>query len=94
MSYATRFATNKVQEEVINVIEKWLKEMNFKIVGGTRIGKYCDTIILDLTYQGGEIYIHSNGFEDTDYGNPGVTVNDIHIKGKHDFETFKNAVMN
>lgn len=92
MSFATRLAKNDVQEEAIAQIEKWLKKLGKQVVGGTAIGKYYDTVILDLTYNGGEIYVHSNGFEDTDHGYEGVTVNDVHIKDENCFLDFKNAV--
>lgn len=94
MSFATRLASNDLQEEAIKVIEKWCKRIKRNIVGGTTIGKYYDTAILDLTYNGSEIYVHSNGFEDTDHGYPGVTVNDVHIPNENSFEIFKNAVLN
>ena len=79
MSFATKLANNDIQEEAIKKIETWLKKLNKKVVGGTKIGKYYGTVILDLTYQGGEIYIHEDGFNETEYGNPGVTVNDIPV---------------
>jgi len=93
MSFATRLATNDEQEKVIKIIESWLKKLDKVIVGGTRIGKYYDTVILDLTHNGSEIYIHSNGWDDTDYGNPGVEVNGVHIIGPNCFEDFKNVVL-
>lgn len=91
MSFATRMASNDVQEKAIKKIEWWLEKIDKKVVGGTTIGKYQDTVILDLTYQGGEIYVHSNGFEDTDNGYPGVTVNDIPVNS---FYEFKKAINN
>lgn len=92
MSQYTRLANSDEQERAIETIEKWLKKLNKSICGYTKIGKYYDTVILDLVFHGNNIYVHVNGFEDTDYGNPGVTVNGVHIKGDWDFETFKEAV--
>lgn len=92
MSFATRLATNDEQESAIKTIERWLTKMNRRVVGGTAMGKYYDTAVLDLTYNGGEIYVHANGWEDTDHGYPGVTVNGVHIKSNKSFKTFKAAV--
>ena len=44
--------------------------MGKRIVGGTAIGKNYDTLILDLTYQGGEIYIDCNTEEIEVKGEP------------------------
>ena len=93
MSFATRMASNDVQEDAIRTIERWCKRLHKSLVGGTCIGKYYDTVILDLTYNGSEIYIHSNGFEETEYGNAGVTVKGTPITSEDDFETFKQAIM-
>ena len=92
MSFATRLASNDEQESAIKTIEKWLKKLGKPIVGGTTIGKYYDTVILDLTHNGSEIYINSNGWEDTEHGYPGVEVKNIHIKGPKCFEEFKKAI--
>jgi hypothetical protein len=92
MSSYARFANSDEQEYAIKKIESWLNKINVEIVGGAKIGKNYDTVILDLTYQGGEIYVHINGFEDTDYGNPGVLVNDVHIK-ENDFDLFKKTIL-
>lgn len=89
MSFATRLAQNDEQEAAIRKIESWVKKSGLRIVGGTQIGKYYDTVILDLTHNGSEIYIHSNGFEDTDHGYPGVTVYNEPVKNYTDF---KNAI--
>ena len=92
MSFATRMAATDVQEETIATIEGWLKSLGKCVVGGTTMGKYQDTVLLDLTHNGGEIYVHANGWEDTDYGNPGVVVNGIHIQDDESFEEFKEAL--
>ena len=92
MSFATRLASNNEQENAIKTIEYWLKRLGKVVVGGTTIGKYYDTVILDITHNGSEIYIHSNGWDDTDHGYPGVEVNGIHITGPNKFEEFKKAI--
>jgi len=93
MSQYTRLACSDEQERAIATIEKWLKKLNKNICGSTKIGKYYDTVILDLEFHGNNIYVHSNGFEDTDFGNEGVTVNNVHIENEGQFEKFKDAVM-
>jgi len=89
MSQFTRLASTDLQEEAIRKIEGWAKRAKQPIVGGDCIGKYPQTVILDLTYNGSEIYVYSDGFEDTEYGNPGVTV-----KGEpvYDYNDFKKAL--
>lgn len=91
MSKYTRLASNDEQEEVIRTIEKWAKKIGKPICGAVTVGKYYDTVILDLTYNGSEIYVNANGWDDTDHGYPGVVVNGTHITGPDQFETFKEA---
>lgn len=57
----TRLSQTDEQEESISVVEKAVKIAEHSIVGGTTIGKEPQTVILDLTHQGGEIYIYSEG---------------------------------
>ena len=38
----------------------WQQRKGLKIVGGTTIGKEPQTVLLDLTYQGGEIRIDND----------------------------------
>jgi len=40
----------------VKQIARWAEKAGKRIVGGTAIGKGYDTLILDLTYQGAEIY--------------------------------------
>jgi hypothetical protein len=61
MSRWTRAASTNSQEEAIEQIEKILAKLGKKICGGDTIGKSPQTIILDLTHQGGEIYVNSAG---------------------------------
>lgn len=91
MSQYTRLASTDLQEEAIRKIESWVKRAKKYIVGADTIGKYPQTVILDLTYNGCEIYVHSDGFEDTEYGNPGVTVCGEPV---YNYEDFKNALAN
>lgn len=91
-SFAMRLATTDEQISAIKTIEKWLEKMNLRIVTGTCIGKNFETAVLDLTYGGGEIHVRANGWEDTDLGQPGVTVNGVHIKSSKDVKTFKTEV--
>ena len=93
MSQYTRLASNDDQESVIRTIERWAKRIGKPICGADRIGKYHDTVILDLSYHGSEIYVHANGWDDTDHGYPGVTVNDVQITGPNQFEAFKAAAL-
>jgi len=93
MSQYTRLASNDDQESVIRTIERWAKRIGKPICGADLIGKYHDTVILDLSYHGSEIYVNANGWDDTDHGYPGVTVNDVHITGPDQFETFKAAAL-
>jgi len=90
----TRFAQTDDQEDAINTIERWLKKLGKSVVGSTTIGKRPQTVILDLTHQGSELRINSNGFEDTDGGYPGVEVYGKHIETDQDFEDFKDAIEN
>lgn len=62
MTRFTRFAQTDEQEDSIRKVEGWLERLNKRIYGGTTfptpIGQ---TVILDLTHQGSEIYINSDG---------------------------------
>jgi len=57
----SRYASTDEQEESISMLEETLAEIGKKIVGATTIGKSPQTVILDLTYQGSEIYVRSDG---------------------------------
>lgn len=45
---------------LVKKVASWAEKAGKKITGGTAIGKYYDTIILDMKYQGAEIYINLN----------------------------------
>ena len=61
MSRYTRLASTDEQERAISKLERKLEAKGIKLKGGTTIGKSPQTVILDLTYQGGEIRINSDG---------------------------------
>lgn len=70
--------------DVIDELEEivdWVTKAGKQIVGGTAIGKYYDTLILDLTHQGSEIYW------DLDSGR--IEVNDEEVD---DYESFRDAL--
>jgi hypothetical protein len=53
-----KFAQRKGVTNIVNQVSRWAEKAGMKIVGGTAIGKNYDTLILDLTYQGGEVRIN------------------------------------
>lgn len=57
----TRLSQTDEQEKSIELVERAVNLAGERIVGGTTIGKEPQTVILDLTYQGGEIYVNSEG---------------------------------
>jgi len=81
-SQYTRLADTDAQEEAIANIEKWIKKMGKRLVGGTPMPEVPSpaTTILDLTHNGSEIYINTDG--------------EIEVGGEpvSDFESFKAAV--
>lgn len=76
-----KFAQRKGITDTVNQVARWAEKMGKKIVGGTAIGKDYSTLILDLTYQGGEIRINV----DTDE----IEVNDQDVV---DYESFADAI--
>lgn len=60
-SSASRYADTDAQEESIKAIENTLNSLGIKVHYGTKIGKYPQTVILDIKYQDNAIYIISNG---------------------------------
>ena len=59
----TEFLRNKPEQRIIaKKVNTWLKEIcNRNVCGGTAVGKYYGTLILDINYQGGEISISEDG---------------------------------
>lgn len=93
MSQYCRLASNEKQKSVIETIENWAKKIHKPICNAYLIGKDHNIIIFDLSYHGCEIYIHANGWENTDDGSPGVTVNNVHITGPNQFKLFKISAL-
>lgn len=54
------FAKRKYLTKEVKKVANWLSKLDKSISGGTAIGKYYDTLILDIKYQQGEISINSN----------------------------------
>ena len=61
MSKYTRLASTDAQEQAIATVEKAFKKAKRNIAGYTTIGKSPQTVILDVKYQGSDIYITSEG---------------------------------
>jgi hypothetical protein len=53
-----KFAQRKGVTSIVNQVARWAEKAGMGIKGGTAIGKNYDTLVLDLTYQGGEIRIN------------------------------------
>jgi len=56
-----RYASTDAQERAIAGMQRSLKRIGKQVVGATTIGKHPQTVILDLTYQGSDIYIDDDG---------------------------------
>lgn len=78
----TRMADTDEQEVAITHVVGWLKKLGVPLVGGEPMpeASYPRTVLLDLTYNGGEIYIDTDG-----------TVN-VHGDPCNDFMSFSTAV--
>lgn len=76
------FAKQRGCADVVKKIARWIVKASggerYGIVGGTAIGKGYDTLVLDVTYQGSQIYY------DTYEG--GITFMDEKV---HDYKDFK-----
>lgn len=60
-SSASRYADTDAQEESIKAMENTLNSLGIKVHYGTKIGKYPQTVILDINYQDNAIYIMPDG---------------------------------
>ena len=60
-SLASRQADTDAQEESINAIERTLDSLGIKVHYGTKIGKYPQTVILDIKHEDNAIYILPDG---------------------------------
>ena len=54
------FAKRKGVSSLVNKVAGWAEKVGKGIRGGTAIGKNYSTLILDMTYQGGEISINTD----------------------------------
>jgi len=94
-----KFAKRKGISSLVNKVASWAEKAGKRIVDGTAIGKNYSTLILDLTYQGGEIYINTeddtievNGIEVQDYNSfasalDGDQLNESYSKFKNETKT-------
>lgn len=82
------------QQDAVKTISRWCDKLKHPIVGGTAIGKYYDTLVLDLTYNGSQIYVNESGFGKTELGYDGVTINNVGIPdgSASSFRKFKAEV--
>jgi hypothetical protein len=55
-----KFAQRKGVTNIVNQVARWAEKAGYNVVGGTAIGKDYSTLILDLTYQGSEVYINTD----------------------------------
>ena len=76
-----KFAKRKGISSLVNKVASWAEKAGKRIVDGTAIGKNYSTLILDLTYQGGEIYINTD--------NDTIEVNGIEVQ---DYNSFASAL--
>ena len=76
-----KFAQRKDVTNIVNQVARWAEKAGYDIVGGTAIGKDYSTLILDLTYQGSEVYINTD-------------TNTIEVKGEEvdNYNSFVNAL--
>lgn len=79
----------------VKQIARWAEKAGKRIYGGTAIGKGYDTLVLDLTYQGAEIYfdtykgtIKVNGQPVTDWKSFSKAVNESVNEGEITKKTF------
>lgn len=85
----SRYAQTDEQEQLISDLEKTLVKLGKNVVGGTTIGKSPQTVVLDLTYQGSEIYVDaSNPNRDREAS---VKINDVEVDPT-DKEAVKAAI--
>jgi hypothetical protein len=80
-SNVAEFAKRKGVSTIVNTVARWAEKVGKRVVGGTAVGKNYDTLILDLTHQGSEVYIDCN--------NETIKVNGTEV---YDFKSFKSAL--
>jgi uncharacterized C2H2 Zn-finger protein len=62
-SNISKFAESRGVTRLVNKVAGWAEKSGKRITGGTAIGKYYSTLILDMRYNGSEIYIDLNTHE-------------------------------
>lgn len=78
--FLNRDETRSDQKRSANKVNGWLYKLYKRgIIGGTAIGKYYSSLVLDVTYQGSEIYISLDG-EISIVGTPVNNINDFKNK--------------
>jgi len=76
------FAKRKGVSRLVNTVAGWAEKVGARITGGTAIGKYYNTLILDLGYQTGDIRIDCD--EETV---------ELYYEPVNSFAEFKNVFM-
>ena len=67
------------QMQAAKQVNRWLFSLYKRgVCGGTAIGKHYDTLILDVTYQGSEIYIEDNAI---------IKIRNTEVTTKKEFQT-------
>jgi hypothetical protein len=79
------FAKRKGVSSLVNKVAGWAEKAGKGIRGGTAIGKDYSTLVLDMTYQGGEIRINTDNDTITLYDEPVNSFNEfqrVYIDGQ------------
>ena len=79
------FAKRKGVSSLVNKVAGWAEKAGKGIRGGTAIGKDYSTLVLDMTYQGGEIRINTDNDTITLFDEPVNSFNEfqrVYIDGK------------
>ena len=71
------FAKRKGISSLVNKVAGWAEKAGKGIRGGTAIGKDYSTLVLDMTYQGGEIRINTDNDTITLYDEPVRSFNEF-----------------
>jgi len=71
------FAKRKGVTSLVNKVAGWAEQVGKGIRGGTAIGKDYSTLVLDMTYQGGEIRINTDNDTITLYDEPVNSFNEF-----------------
>jgi hypothetical protein len=71
------FAKRKGVSSLVNKVAGWAERVGKGIRGGTAIGKDYSTLVLDMTYQGGEIRINTDNDTITLYDEPVRSFNEF-----------------